>query len=70
MTDQAEQFSFFRSYYEATEELDDAERLLFYDSLFAFAFGGVVPEFDNRYLRMAWNLVAPNVEKSIKQSIT
>lgn len=67
---QANQFTFFRSYHESTEELDDGERLLFYDSLFDFAFNGVVPEFDNRYLSMAWKLIAPSVEKSIKQSIT
>lgn len=67
---QATQFTFFRSYYEATDGLDDAERLLFYDSLFSYAFNGEVPEFENRYLKMMWTLTEPSVQKSIKQSIT
>lgn len=64
------QFTFFRSFYEAMAELEDKERLAFFDAMMAYAFEGVIPEFDSFYLRMAWSLIEPNIQKSIKQSIT
>lgn len=68
--DPPEQFSFFISYYEAFEELDPDEQHEFYDALFLYVFKGVCPNFNNKYLRMAWKLIEPTVTGSIKRSKT
>lgn len=64
---QVNSIAFFYSYYEASQMLEDAQRLRFYDSILEFAFEGVLPDFsDDVTLRLAWTLVQPNVRKSIE----
>ena len=57
------QFSFFRSYFEATRLLEDEDRLEFYDAILGFMFDEKEPNF-NGIKQMAWTLIKPNLETS------
>lgn len=57
--------SFFRSFWDAAKDLDDSERLRFYDAIGDYAFAGVEPSFDSSALRIAWKLAKPNITSSI-----
>jgi len=61
------QFSFFRSYYEATSMLDDADRLAFYDAILEYIFCDKSPGFTG-VKGMAWILIEPNLSTSKKRS--
>jgi hypothetical protein len=64
---QVNSIAFFYSYFEAASMLEDSQRLRFYDAIAEYAFAGVVPDFsDDLPLRLAWTLVLPNIQSSIK----
>lgn len=64
-----EQLTFFRSYFETGELLDnDAERGRFYGALLRYAFSDreAIPDFsDNKLLSIAWLNIQPNIDKSL-----
>lgn len=57
--------SFFRSFWDAAKDLDEAERLMFYDAIGNYAFAGIDPNFASASLRIAWKLAKPNITSSI-----
>ena len=70
MPRQPKAISFYASYYEVAQRLTDAQRLRFYDGIMNFAFGGVVPDFeDDPILELVWISVMPNVQASVKKSL-
>ena len=53
MPDEArEGFMFFRSYYEGAKELDDEQRLAFYDALIEYALNDTEPTISEELLRL------------------
>lgn len=65
----ATSFSFFASYYEALQLLDDERRLAIFDAMTAFAFEGELPAFDDVTLKLAWSLIFPNLQRSVENSV-
>nr|MCR4669180.1 DUF6291 domain-containing protein [Clostridia bacterium] len=62
-----EKFTFFVSYYQALNHLSDPkERLAFVDALLEYAFCGVIPEFNDGKLAAMFDLLKPNVDKTIR----
>ena len=62
-----EKFTFFVSYYQALTRLSDPkERLAFSDALLNYAFCGVIPEFNDGKLAAMFDLLKPNVDKTIR----
>ena len=64
-----EQCTFFRSFFEAFEDFDDADRLALYDGLMRYVFNGSEPSFDG-VKAIVWKLVKPNLDKALKRSKT
>lgn len=64
-----EQCTFFRSFFEAFEDFDDADRLALYDGVMRYVFNGSEPSFDG-VKAIVWKLVKPNVDKAVKRSRT
>ena len=61
-----DKFTFFVSYFDAYECLEnDSEKLAFIDALLKYAFLGVLPDFEDKLAGM-FSLLKPNVDKSIK----
>lgn len=63
----ASKITFFESYYEAAQLMEPEERTDFYQSMFAYVFDGVEPVLDGRVQQIAWLLVKPNLESSLKK---
>lgn len=62
----ARKYTFFESYFEAVEDLPDADRLAFLDAINLYAFRGVEPDFGAiPHLRIAWTLVKPSLDTSL-----
>jgi len=61
-------FTFYPSYFESAQCVDEAEQGAFYKAIIDYAFTGVEPQFQGA-LKMAFILVKPNIDKSIKKSI-
>ena len=57
-------FSFFASFYEAAQDLDDEKRLAFYDAMASYAFTGEEPDFSG-VMSTIWKLTKPNIDSSI-----
>lgn len=57
-------FLFYRSFYEACEDLEENERLLFYETIFKYVFDGEEPQFKGA-LKMAFMMIKPNIDKSL-----
>lgn len=69
MNEEVVKFSFFRSFWEGMEDLEDGDRLALYDAISTYAFTGVEPEFAGM-MRTAWKLAKPNIDSSVKGQIT
>lgn len=61
----AGKFAFFESFWEAAKDLDDKNRLAFYDAIADYAFTGAEPEFKG-VMSTIWKLVKPNIDSSLK----
>lgn len=57
-------FSFFASFYEAAQDLDDEKRLAFYDAITSYAFAGEEPDFEG-VMSTIWKLAKPNIDSSV-----
>lgn len=57
-------FSFFASFYEAAQDLDDEKRLAFYDAITSYAFAGKEPDFEG-VMSTIWKLAKPNIDSSV-----
>lgn len=62
-----EHIPFYRSYFEACELLDDAERLSIYDGILNYAFNGIEYEPPTRSTQLAFCLIKPILIKKMKQ---
>lgn len=62
-------FTFFRSYYESLSDLEPESRLRLYDSIFAYAFDGAIPDLSN-VESVVFKLVKPTIDKSIQKYIS
>ena len=58
-------FSFFRSYYEAAQDLSKKERAEFYEAIIEYSFTGKEPEVKG-VVSICWKLVKPTLEKSMQ----
>ncbi len=63
-------YTFHNSYYEATKALSPEDRLAIFDAMNLYAFEGIDTDFEDSNLAMAWNLIRPNVDSSLKRSKT
>ena len=63
----AEKFTFFESFYGAFSDFPDEDRLELYDALMRYVFKGEEPSLDGSQATV-WQLVKPNVDKSVKRS--
>lgn len=66
----ADGYRFHRSYHDALKNRNAEERLALYDAMNAYAFDGIDTEFDDPNLAMAWGLIKPNIDSSLKRSQT
>lgn len=64
MGEPVNKFSFFASFYEAAQDLDDEKRLAFYDAMASYAFTGREPDFAG-VMSTIWKLTKPNIDSSI-----
>ncbi|MDR2044875.1 MAG: DUF6291 domain-containing protein [Clostridium sp.] len=64
---QLKSFSFFRSYYEAGRELEDKERLAFYDAIIKHCFDGLEPSV-NGTVKAMFLLCKPNISRRISRA--
>lgn len=62
-------FSFFVSFWDVGKMVSDAQRHQLFDAMGYYVFEGVVPSFNDPMLNMAWTLVQPNLDSSIKKSM-
>lgn len=56
-----------KSYYEAIEDLDDADQIIMFKAIMNFGFYGKQPEFDStkKYLNGYWKLISPTLTKGL-----
>lgn len=60
--------SFFRSYHETIQKLEDPmDRLALYEAITGYVFDGTEPDFDG-ILDFAWGLIKPNLLSSVSKS--
>lgn len=69
MNEEVAKFSFFRSFWEGMQDLEDEERLALYDAMTLYAFTGQEPEFKGA-MRALWKFSKPNIDSSIKGQST
>ena len=62
-------FTFFASYYDAIDFLDEGNKAKMVLAICEYAFNGVVPNFDNPILSGYWQLMLPTLSKSVKRSV-
>ena len=60
-------FPFYRSYYNAFEILDDKQRLSLIDGMTQYAFEGVEYEPPDKETKLAFELIKPNMDTTIKK---
>ena len=60
------QVTIFDSYYEAVKLMPEEERGEFALALMGYAFDGVEPEFDGTASQLAWTLIKPTLDASLK----
>lgn len=58
---------FYRSIADAVAELEPETYKTMMQSIFAYAYDGIYPEFDSKELRMAWSLVKQQVDACIRK---
>lgn len=61
-------YTFWQGYRNAMNHLSDEQELSLRRAIDAFAFDSEVPEFDEPILALAWELIVPSLDKSLKQS--
>lgn len=66
----ADTYAFHRSYYDATRRLSIEHRAMIFDAMNLYAFEGVDTEFEDASLAMAWDLIKPNIDASLKRAKT
>lgn len=69
MNEEVAKFSFFRSFWEGMQDLEDEERLALYDAMTLYAFTGREPEFKSA-MRALWKFAKPNIDSSVKGQST
>lgn len=69
MNEEVAKFSFFRSFWEGMQDLENEERLALYDAMTLYAFTGQEPEFKGA-MRALWKFSKPNIDSSIKGQST
>lgn len=57
----------YQSFYEVALSLDDDRRLKLYDAVMEYGFLGTFPDFDDEALSIAFKLIRPNLDTSIKR---
>ena len=66
--DELNSMTFYKSFYEAIEKLEDRQRLKMYDAIFDFQFRGIEPDFESdpedNILNIIWALILPNIKAS------
>ena len=65
--DELKSFAFFRSYYEAAQELPDEQRLALYDAILRYAFDNQVPEL-NGLVKTCFTLIKLSLDVSIAKA--
>ncbi len=55
----------YKSYIDSISFLEDKDRLTIYEAIFNYGFTGIIPNFENPYLNMAWGLIKPNLDNNI-----
>ncbi len=63
-------YTFHQSYHEALKARSPEERLALYDAMSLYAFEATDTEFYDPNLAMAWSLIKPNLDASLKRSKT
>lgn len=69
MNEEVAKFSFFRSFWDGMQDLENEERLALYDAMTLYAFTGQEPEFKGA-MRALWKFSKPNIDSSIKGQST
>jgi hypothetical protein len=59
-------FIIYRSYFEAIENLNDADKGVLFSAICRYGLDGVEPEFDG-YFKMFWVMLKPTLDKSMKR---
>lgn len=60
-------FVFYKSFYEAAAELDDADRLAFYDALATYALADEEPEIESAVVRALFKMARPQIDANEKR---
>lgn len=60
---------FYRSFFEAINDLEDKDRLALYDAIMRYQFCGEEPNFANKYLKAIWITLVPNIDSANKSVI-
>lgn len=61
-------YTFWQGYRNAMSHLTDEQELRLRRAIDDFAFDGVMPEFEEAILALAWELIIPSLQKSMKLS--
>lgn len=60
-------FVFYKSFYEAAAELDDADRLAFYDAMATYALADEEPEIESAVVRALFKMARPQIDANEKR---
>ena len=60
---------FYRSFFEAINDLEDEDRLALYDAIMRYQFLGEEPNFKNKYLKAIWITLVPNIDSANKSML-
>ena len=60
-------FVFYKSFYEAAAELDDADRIAFYDALATYALADEEPEIESAVVRALFKMARPQIDANEKR---
>lgn len=61
-------FSFYSSYHDVMNDLNDEQRLELFDAMRYYVFDGVAPVFDDLLLKTLWKALEPTIAKSKQRS--
>lgn len=59
---------FYKSFFEAINDLDDEDRLQLYDAIMRYQFLKIEPIFNNKYLNAIWKTIVPNIDSYNKSA--
>jgi hypothetical protein len=54
-----------KSYYEAINDLDDADQLIMFKAIMEYGFNEIDPTFDKKYLNGYWKLIEPTLTRGL-----